>query len=183
MKGKQRNKLPRTRAPITVKEARSSPRALAPKTVKVARSPNLDKSPPSSWPQQTFRHTTPRLLTLPPRLQFRHLTCRSRRRAIIRWLGNARHCAASDVVNEASQSCRNSSLIAPVLLKCKSVTDSSFLCLDRRHCLSAKSTLPISITELWRIFATGRKEVPCFENLQIAYWLENYYRNIPGYGC
>ena len=109
MKGKQRNKLPRTRAPITVKEARSSPRALAPKTVKVARSPNLDKSPPSSWPQQTFRHTTPRLLTLPPRLQFRHLkTCRSRRRALIRWLGNARHCAASDVVNEASQSCRNS---------------------------------------------------------------------------
>ena len=42
--GKQRNKLPRTRAHITVKEARSSPRALAPKTVKVARSPNLDKS-------------------------------------------------------------------------------------------------------------------------------------------
>ena len=51
-----------------------------------------------------LRHTTPWLLTLPPRLQFRHLkTCRSRRRAIIMWLGNARHCGSSDVVNKASQ--------------------------------------------------------------------------------
>jgi len=44
MKAKQRNELPRTRAHITAKEARSSPCALVPKTVKVARSPNLYES-------------------------------------------------------------------------------------------------------------------------------------------
>ena len=35
------------------------------------------------------------------------------------------------------------SLIAPVLMTSTSVTGSPCLCLDKRHCLSAKSTLPI----------------------------------------
>jgi len=34
--------------------------------------------------------------------------------------------------------------IAPVLMTSKSLTGSPCLCLDKRHCLSAKSTLPIS---------------------------------------
>jgi len=42
------------------------------------------------------------------------------------------------------------SLIAPVLMTSTSVTGSPCLCLDKRHCLSAKSMLPISITELCR---------------------------------
>jgi len=42
------------------------------------------------------------------------------------------------------------SLIAPVLITSKSVTGSQCVYLDKRHCQSAKSTLPISITELCR---------------------------------